>query len=108
MYDQVVAFQEEIRTPDLHGGSSFIWETKFKTRAKIDAIQGTELIRAQGLEQITTHRIQIRNHAIMAVDTSMRVVWETNGGKLLNIISCPDPGPRATTREIIAQEGGAV
>lgn len=108
MYDQVLLFQKEVRTPDLHGGASFEWATEFKTRAQVMAIEGTELLRAQGLEQITTHRIRMRNHRIMPVDTSMRVLWETNGNKVLNVVSCPDPGPRANQREIIAQEGGAV
>jgi SPP1 family predicted phage head-tail adaptor len=108
VFDQVLSFQAEIRTDDLHGGASVLWETQFKARANVQAIQGAELLRAQGLEQITSHRIRIRNHRIMPVDVSMRIVWETNDGKILNIISCPDPGPRATTRELIAQEGGAV
>lgn len=108
MYDQVLSFQKELRTPDLHGGSSIDWQTEFRCRANVEPIQGTELLRAQALEQVTTHRIRIRNHVVMPVDTDMRIVWETNGGKVLNITSCPDPGPRASVREIIAQEGGAV
>jgi SPP1 family predicted phage head-tail adaptor len=107
-YDQTLMIQREVRDPDTLGGAALTWEDVFRTRANIMPMQGREMLNAQQLEQITTHRVRFRHHHPLEVDVSMRIVWETNGGKILNIVSCPDPGPRASLREIIAQEGGAV
>jgi SPP1 family predicted phage head-tail adaptor len=107
-YDQTLMLQREVREPDARGGGAVTWDDVFRTRANIMPLQGREMLTAQQLEQITTHRVRFRHHPSLDVDVSMRIVWETNGGKILNIVSCPDPGPRAQLREIIAQEGGAV
>lgn len=104
----MLTFQREVRTADTMGGALVAWVPAFQTRASVMPIQGRELVNAQQLEQVTTHRITIRHHASQPVDVSMSISWDTNGGKILNIVSCPDPGPRALTRQIIAQEGGAV
>lgn len=107
-FDQLLAFEAEVATPDQYGGSSVAWVERFRARGEIFQIKGQEAIRAQQLDQVTTHRIRIRHHRSQALDVHMRIVWVTNGDKVLNIIGCPDPGPRAMFREIIAQEGGAV
>lgn len=107
-YDEILTFQREVRTADTMGGSTIAWETVFQARARVVPIRGRELVNAQQLEQVTTHRITMRHYQSQEIDVSMSIVWTTNNGKLLNIIACPDPGPRRCVRELIAQEGGAV
>ena len=107
--DQRVTFQSPSGATDAGGGRATGWTdiaANPTVWANIEALTGREGVEADKLEASARYRVTIRNRS--DVDSSMRLVWLTNGNLALNIREMPDPGPRALYREFFAEEGVAV
>lgn len=94
--DQRVTIQQESRATDDEGGAAVTWvdvaTVWASIRAKAEA-GGAEPNVGDRLQSATSFSVAIRRRS--DVTASMRIVWVTNGSKVLNILSVNDEGPRA-------------
>jgi SPP1 family predicted phage head-tail adaptor len=60
------------------------WSTFFACHAEIMPLSGRELVAAQAVQSVLTHRVRLRYHA--SITTAMRVQY---GARYFNIVSPP-------------------
>lgn len=105
--DQIIKFQYEGRTPDGGGGADTAWQDRYAViiRAHIVPLNGRELVQAQQLQGRAMYKVTVPNAAALrTVQLSDRIVWVSNGDKILNIRDLGDAGTRPVERTIIAED----
>lgn len=98
-----IRFERETRTEDEGGGYSETWTTVATVWAGVEPISAREQLQAGQLEESAMYRVTIRRRSDLTA--AMRVVWLTNGGKVLNLRQVPDPGPREAYMVLVAESG---
>lgn len=59
--------------------------------AKVEALTGRETFESEHVQATSTHVVEIRGRA--DITTKHRLIWVTNGGRVLNIVAAlPDKG----------------
>ncbi len=81
---QVIEIQEKTETLDANGARSFTWSTKFKTRAEVRALRGSERFQSDRLENPVSYKMITR---FKNVSHSDRVLYK---GRIFNIIHIID------------------
>lgn len=103
-----VTFQEATLVDDSVGGFSTSWgsiDTTPTMWASVEPLTGREALHAGQLEARVTHRVTVRRRSDLTAQ--MRIRWDSNGNKILNIRAIEDPGPRAPYLWIQAELGVA-
>lgn len=104
-----ISIETAAETVDDYGGRSVTWSAGARARiaAEVQAVSAQEAVDAAGKRTATArYRITIRNRTDF--DATARVIWHDRGDRVLAVVELPDPGPRATFRTLIAEEGVAV
>lgn len=99
-----IRFERESRTTDNMGGFTVDWQTLIAVdvRAEIAPLSGREVVQAQQVQGRAMYRVVIPN--IRTILVSDRIVWRSNGDKILNIRDLSDPGVRAIERTLTAED----
>ena len=102
--DQLIRFQYESRVSDGGGGYYTDWVNRHDVafRAEIKPLGGREQIEAQQVEGRAMYRITIPN--VRNILLSDRIVWTSNGNKILNIRELGDAGSRPVERTLMAED----
>jgi len=102
--DQLIKFQYEARVADGGGGATVTWTDRHavSVRAAIRPLSGREGLEAGQVEGRAGYRIDIPNLRSIAI--SDRIVWVSNGNRVLNIRDMGDAGPRPIERTLIAED----
>lgn len=106
--DQRIRIETETRAPDGGGGWTISGYGAVATVwASVKPLTAREALQAGQLEEAGTYRVSIRNRRDIDPTAAMRIVWVTNGDKVLNVRQAIDPGARAQYREFVAEAGVA-
>ncbi len=103
--DQRLRIESQNNAADGQGGFTKGWSTVATVWAEVEPITGREGVEADRLEFALRYRITIRTG--QTFDTSARLVWTSNGNKVLNIREIHDAGGRQNFVMIIAESGVA-
>lgn len=100
--DQRILIQQEVTTSDGSGGQTKTWQTVHgPIWAKVRPQSGAERSRSDQVQAEAKYMVFIHNRAI---EESYRIVWESNGGRILNIRYVAR-SPRDLYIKIEAEEG---
>lgn len=106
--DQRIRIEGETRVPDGGGGWTISGYGEVATVwASVRPLSAREALQAGQLEAAGTYRVTIRNRRDIDPTAAMRIVWVSNGDKVLNVRQAADPGARAQYRELVAESGVA-
>lgn len=102
--DQRIRFQYQERAEDGGGGYETTWTNRFPVavRAAVVPVSGREQLSAMQAEGRSLYRVTIPN--LRAIELSDRILWVSNGDKVLNIRDLGDAGPRSTERTLLAED----
>lgn len=102
--DQLIRFQYQERAEDGGGGYETTWTNRHgvTVRAGVVPISGREQLSAMQTEGRALYRVLIPN--LRDITLSDRIVWTSNGGRILNIRDLGDAGPRETERTLLAED----
>lgn len=103
--DQRIRIESQNNVSDGQGGFTKGWTTVATVWAAVEPVTGKEAVEAGRLEFALRYRITIRTR--LDFDTAARLVWTSNGNKVLNIREIHDGGPRPQFLMIIAESGVA-
>lgn len=103
--DQRIRFEKQARTGDGGGGYTVDWQNRHAVwvRAAVEPISGREQLSAMQIEGRPMYRVTIPNQ-IRDVTLEDRIVWLSNGNRILNIRDLGDAGPRAIVRTLLAED----
>ena len=107
--DQRITLSTEQRSDDGGGGYDLVWRDVATVWAGIKPISGREQVQADQQSGTVRYRVIIRARAVPGgVSSDMRLIWRTNGDKILNVREVMDAGPRAAYLEFFAESGVGV
>ncbi len=101
-----ITFQQEGTVDDGIGGQEDGWVDVFtRVSAAVRPLFGKEEENADQVQSTSRYRVIIRRNS--AIRANMRILWASNGDKVLNIVSLPDHGPRSLNMELLCEAGAA-
>lgn len=95
-----VRFERRPVEQDTAGQLVAAWEHQFSAWARIEQLEGRELVMAQAINTEVTHRVVIRYRP--RVDTAMRVVYRE---RVFNVLSVVDPETEHVWLHVLCSEG---
>lgn len=105
LLDQRVRIESQNNVSDGQGGFTKGWATVTTVWARVEPITGKEGVEAGRMEFALRYRVTIRTR--LDFDGSARLIWTSNGNKVLNIREIHDGGPRPQFMMLIAESGVA-
>lgn len=107
---ELVTFQQEGTTDDGGGGQSAAsWAAVSgltEVAAAVAPMFGREGAQADQVQSVDRYRVTIRRNPDALPQAKYRILWISNGSKVLNIVSAPDHGPRSQNVELHCEAGG--
>lgn len=100
-----VRIEQGTDTTDAGGGQVRVWSTVATVWAEVRPQRGTEADREGQALAVTMYWVTLRRRSDLTAD--MRLVWTTNGDKVMNIRTLNEPGPRAMYQTLGAEIGVA-
>lgn len=85
-YRHVITIQKQTTVKDRYGQVTNSWSDVLKTRAAIYPLSGREVLEADFVEGIISHRIHIRHPRTIVINSQMRVLF---GKRIFTITSPP-------------------
>lgn len=97
-----VVVQSATRTPDEGGGYATAWEDGASLWAKVEPLEGSELLRAQQLQARVSHRVTIRYRRGLTAAQRLRL-----GSRVLEVHQVVDVDERHEFMELLCEEVAA-
>jgi SPP1 family predicted phage head-tail adaptor len=97
-----VVVQSATRTTDAGGGFATTWADGASLWAKVEPLEGSELLRAQQLQARVTHRVTIRYRRGLTAASRLRL-----GARVLDIQQVIDVDERHQFTELLCEEVAA-
>jgi SPP1 family predicted phage head-tail adaptor len=103
--DQRIKFQAPTEIKGTMGGRETVWaDAGSEVFAAVVPLSSREVLTLQQSQARAMYRITIPNRRDIVA--TLRVVWLTNGNKILVIRDASDPGQRPVERTLLCEEAG--
>lgn len=104
-YRKRITIQSRVATPDVDGGIQSSWVDVVTVWARVTALSGNALIRAQAIQSSVTHAIEVRWNPLLS-DSKAVAAMRVNGlSRPMNILASLDAEELHKELTLLAVEG---